>query len=312
MKISEILEYRVKRVNKDLVFEYGDRSDGAIEFAGLVEGEIVEVGYFYGSTKSKNIILISSQIGCPVRCSFCPLGNDGGFVRNLTAEEMVEQAILMLQVAKQHSFEVESIGHKITFAKTGEPLLNPNIVSAIEALGNFGFSFKFSTIFPRGKKDRLMQVSKFARTYGSPIQLQISLVSTMEDAREALVGMKLASFKDMSEAGQEWKRNDPFDRKVNLSLMMTEGNQFDLEAAERFFPPDVFRFRLRIYMSNEHGKGNCLKTASTEEYANINEKLKCLGYEVGDWAVPTPMEQRFGLASNVTRSRYLKIISGKI
>ena len=71
-------------------------------------------------------LCVSTQVGCPLGCTFCATGNMG-FKRNLTAGEIVDQA-----VALEH--------HNITNAVLmgmGEPLLNyENTIMAIRILNN--------------------------------------------------------------------------------------------------------------------------------------------------------------------------------
>ncbi|XP_071930039.1 uncharacterized protein [Coffea arabica] len=59
---------------------------------------------------------VSSQVGCPLRCSFCATGK-GGFARNLKRHEIVEQVLAIEDVFK----------HRVTnvvFMGMGEPMLN--------------------------------------------------------------------------------------------------------------------------------------------------------------------------------------------
>lgn len=59
---------------------------------------------------------VSSQVGCPLRCSFCATGK-GGFSRNLKRHEIVEQVLAIEEVFK----------HRVTnvvFMGMGEPMLN--------------------------------------------------------------------------------------------------------------------------------------------------------------------------------------------
>lgn len=59
---------------------------------------------------------ISSQVGCPLRCSFCATGK-GGFSRNLQRHEIVEQVLAIEDIFK----------HRVTnvvFMGMGEPMLN--------------------------------------------------------------------------------------------------------------------------------------------------------------------------------------------
>ncbi|KAM0035405.1 putative 23S rRNA (adenine(2503)-C(2))-methyltransferase [Helianthus debilis subsp. tardiflorus] len=54
---------------------------------------------------------VSSQVGCPLCCSFCATGK-GGFARNLKAHEIVEQEVFNNRVTN------------VVFMGMGEPMLN--------------------------------------------------------------------------------------------------------------------------------------------------------------------------------------------
>ncbi|KAH7548108.1 hypothetical protein JRO89_XS14G0068000 [Xanthoceras sorbifolium] len=59
---------------------------------------------------------VSSQVGCPLKCSFCATGK-GGFSRNLQRHEIVEQVLAVEEIFK----------HRVTnvvFMGMGEPMLN--------------------------------------------------------------------------------------------------------------------------------------------------------------------------------------------
>ncbi|XP_004490899.1 uncharacterized protein [Cicer arietinum] len=59
---------------------------------------------------------VSSQVGCPLRCSFCATGK-GGFSRNLRSHEIVEQVLAIEEVFKRRVTNVVFMG-------MGEPMLN--------------------------------------------------------------------------------------------------------------------------------------------------------------------------------------------
>lgn len=150
--LKEIIgKHDVRTVGKDWVREFGNVHDGAIEFVGRVEMGLIEVGYYYGDSKPKNIVDVSTQVGCPSRCAFCEIGNER-FIRDLRPIEIYEQALLMLQQASLCGLDIYQKPHKISFAKTGEPLFNEGFVSALELIADLSFSMKISTIFPEGKK----------------------------------------------------------------------------------------------------------------------------------------------------------------
>ena len=78
----------------------------------------------------RNTVCVSSQVGCPLACTFCLTGQMG-FKRNLSGFEIVEQVLFFARFLK-------SKGQKITnlvFMGMGEPFLNyEEVMRAIKTL----------------------------------------------------------------------------------------------------------------------------------------------------------------------------------
>ncbi|CFX77349.1 Ribosomal RNA large subunit methyltransferase RlmN/Cfr [Syntrophomonas zehnderi OL-4] len=69
-------------------------------------------------------LCISSQVGCPVGCSFCATGT-GGFQRNLEAYEIVGQVLgSQRELSKRLKKNGEDLISNIVFMGMGEPFLN--------------------------------------------------------------------------------------------------------------------------------------------------------------------------------------------
>lgn len=310
-KLSEIIgNYSCRSISSDYITKFGDARDGVIEFVALTEdNHLAEVGYFYGDAKPKNIVDISTQVGCPSQCVFCAIGKRK-FVRDLNPLEMYEQAVFMLQLARHFGVDIDAIPHKIDLAKTGEPLFNLHLITGIEKLAQFPVSFKLSTIFPDNSVARknYEALAKFASNYKEPFQMQVSLISTSESFRQGCSKTKLLSFRDIVRAGELWHTLNPKGRKVNLSLILSQDNPCEVNDILGIFPPELFRFRFRPYVVTGNGKANNLNVLSQERLDKIKRQFEDEGYEVGDWAIPTATEQKFGLASNVTLERYLALI----
>jgi 23S rRNA (adenine2503-C2)-methyltransferase len=68
-------------------------------------------------------LCVSSQVGCPVACGFCATGKSG-FVRNLTAGEIVEQTLHLLA-----DEQIEGRTPNIVYMGMGEPFLNYDAVA---------------------------------------------------------------------------------------------------------------------------------------------------------------------------------------
>jgi 23S rRNA (adenine2503-C2)-methyltransferase len=81
---------------------------------------------------SRRTVCVSSQVGCPVRCSFCASGQQG-FIRNLRSAEIVEQ---VLQVNRWLANKGERVSH-VVYMGMGEPLKNYEaVVKSIELLSH--------------------------------------------------------------------------------------------------------------------------------------------------------------------------------
>lgn len=69
---------------------------------------------------------LSTQVGCPVGCVFCATGLSG-YTRNLTAGEIVGQALAVQEEAQSCSSQIDKRSRRIdhvTFMGMGEPLIN--------------------------------------------------------------------------------------------------------------------------------------------------------------------------------------------
>lgn len=75
---------------------------------------------------------VSSQAGCPVGCVFCATGQNG-FNRNLTSDEIVDQAVHFARELKAEGGRVTNV----VFMGMGEPFLNyDNVIEAIRLMNS--------------------------------------------------------------------------------------------------------------------------------------------------------------------------------
>ncbi|MEJ7849458.1 MAG: 23S rRNA (adenine(2503)-C(2))-methyltransferase RlmN [Pyrinomonadaceae bacterium] len=89
----------------------------------------------YIPTENRNTICFSSQSGCPLNCDFC-LTAKLGLLRNLTAGEIVEQIILVLNDVYGVGVETPH-GTNLVAMGAGEPFLNfENLIKALEIMSN--------------------------------------------------------------------------------------------------------------------------------------------------------------------------------
>ena len=111
---------KVKQVSADGTIKY------LIEY---LDGECVETVLMRFDNRANLTACVSSQIGCSVNCSFCATGKRG-FIRNLTANEIIEQ---VLTIQRDTGLKVTNI----VFMGQGEPLLNlDNVLKALDIFNN--------------------------------------------------------------------------------------------------------------------------------------------------------------------------------
>ncbi|KAG9128725.1 hypothetical protein Leryth_025231 [Lithospermum erythrorhizon] len=114
------LEKEGWRVGRSPVYKSVTSADGTIKLLLQLEDNLlVETVGIPVADDSGSIRLtecVSSQVGCPLRCSFCATGK-GGFSRNLKRQEIVEQVLAIEEI----------FNHRVTnvvFMGMGEPMLN--------------------------------------------------------------------------------------------------------------------------------------------------------------------------------------------
>ena len=120
---------------------------------------------------------LSSQVGCPMGCTFCATGL-GGFTRNLTTGEIVGQYLAL------QSLSPRRVSH-VVFMGMGEPLLNyDNLIAAIRLLHDeVKLSLRHITVSTVGLVTGIERLAKEEM----PIHLALSLHSPLDHVRDRLM-----------------------------------------------------------------------------------------------------------------------------
>ncbi|HEY7892510.1 MAG TPA: 23S rRNA (adenine(2503)-C(2))-methyltransferase RlmN [Solirubrobacteraceae bacterium] len=153
-------------------------------------------------------ICVSSQSGCPLTCTFCATGAMK-FARNLTASEIVDQAL--------HFRRVERIDHCV-FMGMGEPMLNlDNVLAACERLPDLGISHRRTTVSTVGWIPGIERLAACEM----PLRLALSLHAPEDALRSELMPVNerypLADVIDAARAFYERKRRRVFVEYVMLA-----------------------------------------------------------------------------------------------
>ncbi len=175
---------------------------------------------------------VSTQVGCPVGCVFCATGLSG-YVRNLTAGEIVEQVLAVQEVVRNKQLPPGSHNNRIdhvTFMGMGEPLLNQAAtMKAIQLLKNeLGISMRHLTLSTVGF---VPGIYKLAREK-TQITLAVSLHAANDQLRRKLIPRVIKfSVTEILDACREFVKQTG--RRVTLEYCLLNGiNDGSAEAHE--------------------------------------------------------------------------------
>lgn len=131
------------------------------------------------SDSSRNTLCISSQVGCPMQCSFCATGKQG-FTRNLSFLEIISQIILV-----ENDLNVRI--SNIVFMGQGEPFLNFDEVNeALNCINNkslLNIGSRKITLSTCGIIPSIKKFSMIKQQFG----LAVSLHSAIQQTRNVLM-----------------------------------------------------------------------------------------------------------------------------
>jgi 23S rRNA (adenine2503-C2)-methyltransferase len=154
-------------------------TDGTIKLLlGAFDGARIEAVLI--PEERRVTLCVSTQVGCPLTCSFCATGALG-FTRNLTTAEIVDQVLLARLLLGP-----DQLLSNLVFMGMGEPLLNlPAVSEAIRLFSDpkaFGMAPRRITVSTAGV---LPQISPLLEV--APIHLAVSLHATTNEVRDVLV-----------------------------------------------------------------------------------------------------------------------------
>lgn len=182
------------------------------------EGKIIE--------GEKYTFCLSSQVGCKVGCAFCSTAK-GGFVRNLSAGEIVEQVVRL----KEDNGLAPEKRVNIVYMGMGEPLDNfdevTKAIQILSELNGLSISTRRQTISTSGIAPKIKKLGEL----DLGVQLAISLHAVNDELRSKLIPMNKAyNIEKVLEAVREF----PVDarKRVMFEYLVIKGLNDDLGSAK--------------------------------------------------------------------------------
>lgn len=168
--------------------QHDTAADGATKLlVGLRDGNAVET-VVLPSPRGVSVCL-STQVGCPVGCTFCASGA-AGLKRNLDAHEIVEQVV--------HARRVRPDIDRLVVMGIGEPLLNSaNLFRALDVLiEESGIGPRRMIVSTVGTQNAIRRLG----AYGRKVTLALSLHAPDDELRGRLIpsmkGTRVAELMD--------------------------------------------------------------------------------------------------------------------
>jgi len=244
-----------------------------------VQGIAVEaVLYRYISYKERTVICCSTQCGCPVGCVFCGTGRF--FVRNLTADEIVEQVITVMGSVDCPHEEIKKF--QIMFMSMGEPFLNyDNTEHAIKKLAKLYPNAQLLVSTSGPSKQTAFYFDRFTALCEDyeQIGIQFSVHESTDKARAKLIPTSSLTLNSIGELGEKWAiatRRRPF---FNYCVHNENCNSGDVRALLCNFDPHVWECTLSVICE----KDNTMQNTIIQKLELVNafaDKMAEAGYSL--------------------------------
>lgn len=190
------------------------------------DGELVEtVGMAYADRFS---CCVSTQVGCAIGCLFCATGA-GGFKRNLSADEIVDQVLTVGEYAvSQRLLGSEGRVSHVVFMGMGEPLMNYDAtLKAVHLLNTeMGMGMRNLTVSTIGYVPGIYKLG----AEHLQLTLAISLHSSDDELRKKLIpGMSRYKLPEIIGAAREFVKETG--RRVTFEYCLLKGVNDSKESA---------------------------------------------------------------------------------
>ncbi len=295
-----------------ILMEIGEEKISKVYLGEINEGQIIEFAEALNPPKSfkeKWILLISTQLGCPIKCIFCDAG--GFFKRNLKAEEILMQIDFLIS-KKFPSKYVNCKKFKIQFARVGEPLLNSEILKVLVKLP-LNFKCKtlipsISTVAPKKGIEVFKEIKKIKdKLYAKGnFQFQFSIHSTREERRNWITPIKKLSLEEISHYGNYFYEKG--DKKIALNFALIEGEDIEEEKIKKIFNPEIFLIKITPVNPTISAIKNKIPSLFFENPLAWKEKilkLKETGFEVIE-SIGELQENEIGSNCGMFIQKYLR------
>lgn len=275
--------------------DYGKKYNVKADFLGYYD-EIAGVPNTHCMPLSEKwVITLSTQYGCPMKCTFCDVPNVK-WRGNATFDDLKAQFYNAIRLFPECRY-TERLN--IHFARMGEPIFNEEVLVFAEWLFNYKWQIHaetglrievihpvLTTSSPKNFKHYEERILRWCdiknRLYNGQAGLQFSINSTSDTQRSETYQNMQRPLEEIARLGERMPM--PVGRKYCLNFAYATGNEVDGEKLKRWFDPDKFMCKITPIHNNNACREHGIKTVggydSYHPYREPEEALKAAGYDV--------------------------------
>lgn len=217
---------------------------------------------------------ISTQVGCPIGCTFCQTGRSG-FIRNLTGDEIMAQARTL---ARESYLRLNSWPTRCVFMGMGEPLLNFDaLCHSLRSLTEgptAHLSWRKILVSTVGIPDRLKELGRLRLALPA-----ISLHAPTQELRDRLIpGAKKWPLTELLQALRTYPL--PGRERITIEyILISDVNDSDKHARQLHVALQDIRCKVNLIPCNPV-IGNHWTPSSHERVSQFAQQLKISGMTV--------------------------------
>jgi 23S rRNA (adenine2503-C2)-methyltransferase len=275
--------------------DYGKEKNVKADFLGYKNKITGVPSGFCKPLSEKWVITISTQYGCPMKCTFCDVPNIK-FRGNVSMEDMFKQIKNAISMFPDVRYTERLNLH---FARMGEPIFNRDVFSTAEWIWNNKKRFQdelnlrievfhpvLTTSLPRKFKGLVKAIDDWCwlknELYNGQAGLQFSINSTDENQRSEMFNDMQLPLEDLSIIAEGMP--DPISRKYCLNFAYSSDFEIDADKLVSLFDPDKFMCKITPIHNNIACAENGIETLggyeSWEPYDKPESDLRKAGFDV--------------------------------
>lgn len=267
--LSENCEISLPEIAKEQI-----ASDGTRKWLLRLEDDcFIETVFIPDGTRGT--LCVSSQVGCPLGCSFCATGKLG-FKRDLTLAEIIGQLWLAVRKLSPDQTTRTHVITNVVFMGMGEPLLNyDNVLKATKLMlddNAYGLSKYKVTISTCGLVPEMQRLRE-----QSEVALAVSLHAPTDDLRDQLMPInKKYPLKDLMGVSDNYFKDQR--REVTIEYIMLNGvNDSDKQAKQLVKLLSHGRYKVNLIPGNVVAGGGSYKPSPMPRIDAFREILLAAG-----------------------------------